>query len=116
MIKHKARESAKSLAGMQKDAAAIVSKLTPVLASIAALTEGSVLGLVAAPVVDPLLVLQAKMECAMHAATAIMSCTEPDDVPACATLKEVTDWVATSKKVIALITNMLAMIARAGRG
>jgi hypothetical protein len=116
MIKYKAKESTKSLAAMQKDAAAIMSKLTPVLASITALTEGSEFGLVAAPVVEPLLVTKARMECAMHAATEIMSCTDPDDVPACATLKEVTDWVATSKKVIALITNMLAMIARAARG
>ena len=116
MIKHKAKEAAKSLAVMQKEAAAILSKLTPVLASITALTEGAEFGLVAAPVVEPLLVTKARMECAMAAATDIMSCTDPDDVPECATLKEVMDWIATSKKVIALITNMLAMIARAARG
>jgi hypothetical protein len=116
MIKHKGKESAKCLAVMQKDATAILSKLTPVLASIAALTEGAEFGLVAAPVVEPLLTLKAKMECAMAAATEILSCTDPEDVPECATLKQVMDWIATSKKVIALITNMLAMIARAARG
>ncbi len=116
MVKHKAREAAKTWAGLQKEAAAIVSKLTPVLASISALEDGSEFSLVASPVVQPLLDSKARMECAMAAATDIMSCTDVNDVPVCATLKEVTECIASSKKVIALITNMLAMIARAGRG
>jgi hypothetical protein len=116
MVKHKAREAAKTLAGLQKEAGAIVAKLTPVLANISALEDGAEFGLVASPVVEPLLVTKARMQCAMAAATDIISCTELDDVPACASLKEVMDWIASSKKVIALITNMLAMIARAVRG
>ena len=116
MIKHKAKEAAKSLAGIQKESAAILAKLTPVLASITALTEGAEFGLVAAPVVEPLLVTKARMECAMAAATDIMSCTDPDDVPECATLKVVMEWITTSKKVISLITHMLAMVARSARG
>jgi hypothetical protein len=117
MIKHKAKEAAKSLAGIQKESAAILAKLTPVLASITALTEGAEFALVAAPVVDPLLDMKAKMDCAMAAATATMACSDLDDVPeGNASLKDVMEWIASSKKVIALITNMLAMIARAARG
>jgi hypothetical protein len=116
MAKHKAREAAKTLAGLQKEAAAIVSKLTPVLASISALEDGAEFRLVASPVVQPLLDTKARMECAMAAAADVMVSTDPDDVPECATLKEVMDWIAMAKKTIALITNMLAMIARAGRG
>jgi hypothetical protein len=116
MIKHKAREAAKGLAAIQKDATAILAKATPMLASISALEDGPEFALVAAPVVEPLLIAKAKMECAVAAATATMACTDIDDVPECASLKDVSDWIATSKKTIALVTNMLAMIARAARG
>ena len=116
MIKHKAREAAKCLAAIQKDATVILAKLTPMLASITALEEGAEFGLVATPVVEPLLVTKAKMECAVAAATATMACSDIDEVPEGASLKDVLDWIATSKKTIALVTNMLAMIARAARG
>ncbi len=53
MIKHKAREAAKGLAAIQKDATAIFAKLTAMLASITALEEGGEVGLVATPVVEP---------------------------------------------------------------
>ena len=116
MVKYKAREAARGLASMQKDATIILTKLTPMLASITALEEGAEFGLVAAPVVEPLLVAKAKMECAVAAATATMACSDIDEVPEVASLKDVLDWIATSKKTIALVTNMLAMIAWAARG
>jgi hypothetical protein len=116
MVKYKAKEAARGLASLQKDATIILTKLTPMLASITALEEGAEFGLVAAPVVEPLLVAKAKMECAVAAATATMACSEVEQVPKGASLKDVSDWIATSKKTIALVTNMLAMIARAARG
>jgi hypothetical protein len=116
MVKYKAREAAKGLAAIQKDATVILAKLTPMLVSITALEEGAEFGLVAAPVVEPLLVAKEKMKCAVAAATATMACSDIDEVPEGASLKDVSDWIATSKKTIALVTNMLAMIARAARG
>ncbi len=117
MVKHRAQESAKRLAAMQKDASLILGKLAPVLGSISALEDGAEFSLIASPVVEPLLVTKAKMEVAVAAATATMASTDLDDVPAdSATLREVMEWIASSKKTIALITNMLAMIAKAARG
>ena len=115
MVRHKAREAAKSLAGIQKDATVILSKLTPILATISALEDGPEFGLVATPLVEPLIAAKAKMECAVAAATATMACTDLEEVPEGASLKDVLEWIATSKKTIALITNMLTMIARAAR-
>ena len=117
MVKHRAQESAKRLAAMQKEASLILGKLAPVLGSISALEDGAEFSLVASPVVEPLLVTKAKMEVAVAAATATVACTDLDDVPADgASLKDVLDWIASSKTTISLITSMLAMIAKAARG
>jgi hypothetical protein len=116
MAKHKAREAAKSLAGVQKEAANITQKLTPVLASIEALEDGPEYSLVAAPLTEPLVALREKMEAAMASAVVTGQCTDIGDVPeGMATIKQVMDWIATSRKTTALITSMLAMIAKAGR-
>jgi hypothetical protein len=74
MVRHKAREAAKSLAGVQKDASVIITKLTPVLASIVALEDGPEYSLVAAPLTEPLLVLKEKMEAASASAVVTVGC------------------------------------------
>jgi hypothetical protein len=115
LIKHRAREAAKSLASIQKEAAVIVTKLTPLLAIITSLEDGAEFSLVAAPLTEPLLVTKAKMEEAVIAATAAVTCSDLEDVPEMPSLKDVVEWIASSRKTIALITSMLAMIAKAGR-
>jgi hypothetical protein len=115
LIKHRAREAAKSLAGVQKVAAIIVAKLTPLLAIITCLVDGPEFSLVAAPLTEPLLSTKEKMEDAVIAATTTATCLDIEDVPEMASLKDVLEWIATSRKTIALITSMLAMIAKANR-
>jgi hypothetical protein len=115
MTRHRAREAAKSLAGVQKEAAIIVAKLTPLLAVITCLEDGPEFSLVAAPLTEPLLSTKAKMEDAMFAATTTATCLDIEDVPVMPSLKDVLEWIATSRKTIALITSMLAMIAKASR-
>jgi hypothetical protein len=115
LIKHRAREAAKSLAGHQKEAAIIVAKLSPQIAIITSLEEVTEFNLVAAPLTEPLLATKAKMEEAVIAATATATCLDLEDVPEMASLKDVLEWIASSRKTIALITSMLAMIAKAGR-
>jgi hypothetical protein len=115
MEKHKASEAAKTLAGLQKEANVIVTKLTPVIANILSMEAKVEFALVALPLTQPLLEKRCFMQAAVAGATVMLACTNVKDVPKCASLKEVLEAIAASKKTVALITNMLAIIARSNR-
>jgi hypothetical protein len=115
LANHKAKEATKLLASKQKEARAILDKVAPVLASIESLEGVPEFGMVAAPLLEPLKDKKGFLDRAVASALMVMASSEAADLPELVSLKEVLDTIANAKKVIALITNVLAAIARAHR-
>jgi hypothetical protein len=109
------KESSRLLAVKQKDARAILAKIVPVIAAIEALENVVEFALIALPLREPLEVKKEFLQNTQACATAIMTGLDPTDLPELPSLKAVVDAIAAAKKVIALITGVLAAIARAHR-
>jgi G3E family GTPase len=103
------------LAGKQKEARAILDKIAPVMASIESLEGVQEFSMLAVPLREPLSAKKLFLEQVAAAAHIIMASVDATDLPEMASLREVLDTIANAKKVIALITGVLAAIARAHR-
>jgi hypothetical protein len=86
-----------------------------VLASIESLEGVPEFGMLAPPLREPLSAKKEFLDQASASAMLVMASSEAADLPELVSLKEVLDTIANAKKVIALITNVLAAIARAHR-
>ena len=115
MERHRAREAMKNLTAQQKAAQNIMAKASPVIAAIQYLEKVAEFDMIALPLKEPLTAKQEFLETAMASAAAVVACQDPSECPPLPTVKDVSDAIAGAKKSIALITGLLAAIARAHR-
>ncbi len=117
MEKARAREKARELAYLKKQATQIVNKATPALAALDAILNRSDVDLVSKPLIEPIEEAQKFLQDAAAAASATLALenSDGDDWPEMPSVSDVAEKVASSKKDIALVTNMLAAISHRNR-
>jgi hypothetical protein len=113
--KHKEREAAKALATRKKEAQTILGKIGPVMASIEAVVAGGEFGMLSVQLREPLEIKKTFLEETLCAANIIVASEAEDDVselPEIGSMVVILEALATAKKIVARITNVLAAIAR----
>jgi hypothetical protein len=105
----------KNLTVQHKAAQNIMAKASPVIAAIKSLETVPEFDMIALPLKEPLTAKHDVLETAMVSAAAVVACQDPSACPPLPDVKDVTDAIAGAKTSIALITGLLAAIARAHR-
>jgi hypothetical protein len=103
------------LACKHKEARAILDKIAPIMVTIGALEAGPEFELLAAQIREPMTAKKLWLQNVVATATITMSSVDSADLPDLCSLREVLDTIAGAKKVLALITGVLAAMARAHR-
>ncbi len=112
--KEREREAAKQLSIQRKVAAQIIAKATAVVTTVSELEAKPEFSMIAAPLRDPLIEKRDFLAEAVSNASIVSDHNaDASNLPELPDIKTVSDAVAAAKKQIALITNMLAAIARA---
>jgi hypothetical protein len=110
--KHQEKEALKALATRKKDAQTILGKIAPVLTSLEAVVAGAEFGMLSVQLREPLEKKKDFLEETLAAANIIVGSEVGEDLPEIAPLAEISEALATAKKIVARITNVLAAIAR----
>jgi hypothetical protein len=110
--KHLEREATKTLACKKKEAQMVVGKISPLLIAVESVMTGPEFGMLTAALREPLEMKKAFLVENLAAANSILGSEVGEELPEIAPLAEIVDALATAKKIVARITNVLAAIAR----
>ena len=103
----------KKLVSHQKMAQQILAKIAPTLASIESMENTPSFELISQPLKDPLADSKEVLGAAKAAADQVMKAAAIDDSPELPAMKAITESIASAKRAIVVITNLMAAIARA---
>ncbi len=110
--KARAREGAKQSAYIKKQAAQIISKAPSALASLDGILARRDVSLVSRPLAEPIVAARDFLQQACADASVVLASEPGDALPELVNLTELAERVAVSKKDVALVTNMLALVAQ----
>jgi hypothetical protein len=102
----------KALAFKKKDAQMVVGKISPVLIAVESVVAVAEFAMLTAGLREPLEMKKAFLVENLAAANRILDSEADEEMPEIAPLVEILDALATAKKIVARITNVLAAIAR----
>jgi hypothetical protein len=102
----------KALAFKKKEALGVVGKISPVLLAVESVMAVAEFAMLTAGLREPLEMKKAFLVENLAAANRILESEADEELPEMASMVEITEALATSKKIVARITNVLAAIAR----
>ena len=116
MERTKAKEAAKKVQAAIKAATVTKDKATVAIAAISEVLEREEIVLVAGVVTKPLYDARTTLQAALDAADLVMNFDGDGPMPQCTSPKDLATPIATAKKAISWVTNVIATIVKSQRG